>query len=243
MKVLLVVIAITEGYLHNYTKLFRKSHELYAKKHNYDFRVIDYMLDTTINHTSAFSFQKILVCSQYWSAQYDYIVCIDADIFINPESPPIHEFVTSDKIGIVDEMVQSSLELREAYDGTASDYYKLVPETTLDTKMLLNTGVMVFQPKLHSEFLNGVFRKHVTGCMTSNRGYHYEQTTVGYELQSKEMFTPIPNKFNAIWGLSKYMKSTSHISLEDFYRDNYFIHFAGCVDWFLVPVFLHKYLE
>ena len=243
MKVLLVVIAITEGYLDTYNKLFRKSHELYAKKHNYDFRVIDYMLDATVNHTSAFSFQKIQVCSHYWSAQYDYIVCIDADIFINPESPPIHEYVTGDKIGIVDEMNQPSVTLREEYDGTAIDYYKLVSGTELNTRMVLNTGVMVFQPKLHSDFLISVFNKYIRGCMTSNRGYHYEQTTVGYELQSKDMFCLIPNKFNALWGLSKHMKSTSHISLEDFYRDNYFIHFAGCVDWFLVPVFLHKYLE
>jgi hypothetical protein len=243
MKVLLVVIAITPGYLENYTNKFRKSHEQYAKKHNYDFRVIDYMLDTTINHTSAFSFQKILVCSQYWSEQYDYIVCIDADIFINPESPAIHDYVKDEKIGIVDEMAQPSVELREEYDGTAKDYYKQVPSIELDTRMILNTGVMVFQPKLHCKFLRSIFDKHVIGCMTSNRGYHYEQTTVGYELQTHKMFTLIPNKFNALWGLSKHMKSTSHITLEEFYKDNYFIHFAGCVDWFLVPVTLHKYLE
>lgn len=220
------------------------SHEAYAKRHNYDFKVIDYMLDTTINHTSAFSFQKVLVCSQYWSDQYDYIVCIDADIFINHNSPAIHEFVKDGKIGIVDEKTQPSVEIREAeFDGTSVDYYKMVPGAEVNTRMMLNTGVMVFQPKLHSEFLREVFYKYVTGCMTSNRGYHYEQTTVGYELITRSMFTLIPNKFNALWGVSKYIRSTSHITLEEFYNDNYFIHFAGCVDWYAVPGTLHKYLE
>jgi hypothetical protein len=249
-KVLLVVIAITPWYLDLYSTIFRRSHELYAKKHGYDFRIVSEMLDYTVNHTSAFSFQKILVCSQDWSKDYDIIVCIDADIFINPNSPPIHNYCDwQGKIGIVDEYGNQegspsgpSFRARIAQEGTPTDYYQKVPGLDIETKMELNTGVMVFQPRLHADFLRKVFDKYVRGCMTSDRGFHYEQSTVGYELQKNNLYTLLPNKFNALWGVSKYNPETAHISLLDFYQANYFIHFAGNVDWFEVPPVLHKYI-
>jgi hypothetical protein len=242
MKVLLTVIAITPSYLCTYNNIFRKSHEFYAKKHGYDFRVIDYMLDCTVNHTSAFSFQKILVCSQGWSEKYDYIVCIDGDIFINPDSPSIHTCIDFEgKIGVVDEKQQPTLELREKYDGVGSEYYKRAGLDVV-TRMELNTGVMVFQPKLHCNFLRSIFDRYVRGCMTSNLGYHYEQSTVGYEFIVNDMYKIIPGKFNAIWGLCKEIKETSDVSMEQFFKGNYFMHFAGNVDWYVVPDVLHKFI-
>ena len=242
MKVLLTVIAITPSFLCTYNNIFRKSHEYYAKKHSYDFKVIEHMLDHTVNHTSAFSFQKILVCSQDWSAQYDYIIAIDGDIFINPDSPPIHTCIDfEDKIGIVDEKQQPSLELRERYDGTAREYYKRA-DLDIFTRMELNTGVMVFQPKYHATFLRNIFDKYVRGCMISNLGYHYEQSTVGYEIITNNMYKIIPWKFNAIWGLCKEILKNQNISMEDFFKNNYFMHFAGNVDWYDVPGILHKFI-
>jgi hypothetical protein len=244
MRVLVVVIAITPCYLGLYTTIFRKSQELYAKKHGYDFRIVTDMLDYTVNHTSAFSFQKILVCSQEWSKDYDYIVCVDADIFINPNAPPIHNCCDfQEKIGIVDEYGWPSYEARLAHEGSPSDYYKMVPGLDIETKLELNTGVMVFQPKLHADFLRNVFDKYVRGCMTTNRGFHYEQSTVGYELQKNNLYTLIPNKFNALWGVCKYTPETKNTTLLEFYNDNYFIHFAGNLDWFDIPPLLHRYLD
>jgi hypothetical protein len=243
MKVLLTVIAITPSYLATYNNIFRESHELYAKKHSYDFRVVEHMLDYTVNHTSAFSYQKVMVCCQDWSSKYDYIVCIDGDIFINPDSPAIHLCIDfQDKIGIVDEKSQPSVDSREKYDGTGTEYYKKAG-IDLNTRMELNTGVMVFQPKLHGNFLKSIFDKYVKGCMTTNIGFQYEQATVGYELIVNDMYVLIPNKFNALWGISKYMSETSDITMECFFRSNYFIHFAGNVDWYEVPGVLHKYLS
>jgi len=242
MKVLLTVIAITPPYLFLYNNIFRKSHEFYAKKHGYDFRVIENMLDYTVNHATAFSFQKILVCSQEWSGQYDYIVCIDADILINPDSPAIHQCVEfGDKIGIVDEKQQPELELREKYDGTGADYYKN-SGFYVNTRMELNTGVMVFQPRLHGKFLRYIFDKYINGCITTKLGYHYEQSVVGYQLIVNNMYKIIPGKFNALWGLSKDIMGESKVPMEKFFKDNYFIHFAGNVDWFSVPNILHKFI-
>ena len=40
MKVLLVTLTIGDKYLETYNRLFRKSQEEYAKKHQYDFKII-----------------------------------------------------------------------------------------------------------------------------------------------------------------------------------------------------------
>jgi hypothetical protein len=224
MKVLLVVIVIGDYYLDLYEKFFRKSHEIYSKKHGYDFRVVTNMLDYSVNHASAFSFQKILVCSQEWSNDYDYIVCIDADIIINPNSPPIHECCDfKEKIGIINENAQPTPEIWEKCHCTPNDYYRKVKGfEDLDTQFVLNTGVMVLQPKIHADFLRKVFDKYVQGCITTNlNGYHYEQIVVGYEMQKNNLFILLPNKWNNIWGVSKYTQETSHISMEQFFHENY----------------------
>ena len=78
--------------------------------------------------------------------------------------------------------------------------------------------------------------------MTSNLGYHYEQSTVGYEFIVNDMYKIIPGKFNAIWGLCKEIRGVSSVSMEEFFRGNYFMHFAGNVDWYVVPNVLHKFI-
>ena len=112
-KILLVTIAIGEKYINEYNKLFRPSQELYAKRNGYDFKVVTNFLDDKYKFHKSISFNKILVCSQEWSQDYDFIIFIDADIVINKDSPPIHNFVNyGDKIGIINEFSQPSFEKR-----------------------------------------------------------------------------------------------------------------------------------
>ena len=78
------------------------------------------------------SFNKILVCNQEWSKDYDFIVFIDADILINVNAPPIHSHIDyGECIGIIDEYSQPSKERRlkiqrqMGWEKSAVDYYKL----------------------------------------------------------------------------------------------------------------------
>ncbi len=90
MKVLLVTVAIGEQYLKQYYNLFYESQYNYAIKNGYDFKVCTDYLDKVHQHKTTVSFNKVLVCSQEWSANYDFIIFIDADILININSPPLH---------------------------------------------------------------------------------------------------------------------------------------------------------
>ena len=51
-----------------------KSQKNYAKRYEYDFKIIREHLDKENIVNSTISFNKILVCNQTWSYDYDFIV-------------------------------------------------------------------------------------------------------------------------------------------------------------------------
>jgi hypothetical protein len=236
MKCLLVTIAIGEKYLKEYNNLFYESQKNYALKNGYDFKVITEFLDKKNQHNSSISFNKILVCNQEWSNDYDFIIFIDADVLININSPPIHNYVDYEGlIGIIDEYSQPSKERRlkiqkkMGWETSAVDYYKLC-DLDIQTDMVFNSGVLVLQPKIHGDFLQNIYNKYVNKSKNHRRGFHFEQSCIGYELQKNNLYKVIDNRFNAIWSLTK-CDNIENITLNKYFNDNYFIHFAGHTDF------------
>ncbi len=239
MKVLLVSIAIGEKYILEYERLFKKSHEEYAKKCGYDYKLVTELLDNTYkNHKISLYFQKMLVCSQDWSAEYDYIIYIDCDILINTRNaPPIHTSCNfGNSIGIVDEYAQPTpekrLEIQRKMDWekSATDYYSLCGFNIV-TDNVLNSGVLVFQPSKHRQILDMIYEIYLPQGLNNSR-MHFEQTCLGYELQISKEYILLPNSFNAIWAL---YKIAGHKDLQNFYDTNFFIHFAGNTDFDKIP--------
>ena len=236
MKVLLVTIAIGEKYIEEYNNLFYESQKNYALKHGYDFKVINDFLDRNIQNNSTVSFNKILVCNQEWSDDYDFIIFIDADILININSPPIHNYIDyEDCIGIIDEYSQPSKERRlkiqqiMGWETSATDYYKLC-EFDIQTDMVFNSGVLVLQPKKHKDFLQNLYNKYIVESISHYRGFHFEQSCIGYEIQKNNLYKVLDNKFNAVWALTK-IDNIENITLNEYLNENYFTHFAGHVDF------------
>jgi len=236
MKVLLVTIAIGEKYLAEYNNLFYESQKNYALKNGYDFKVITYFLDKTIQHRSSVSFNKILVCNQEWSNEYDFIIFIDADILININSPPIHNYIDYEGcIGIIDEYSQPSkqrrleIQRKMGWETSAVDYYNLCG-LDIQTDMVFNSGVLVLQPKKHADFLQCIYNKYVAQSLSHYRGFHFEQSCIGYEIQKNNLYKVIDNKFNAVWNLTK-LDNIENITLNKYFNENYFIHFAGHTDY------------
>jgi|LakMenEpi03Aug12_release.lakeMendotaPanAssembly.Ray.scaffolds.fasta_scaffold591774_2 hypothetical protein len=235
-KVLLVTIAIGEQYIKEYENLFFESQKNYALKQGYEFMVIKDFLDKNIQHKSTISFNKALVCSQEWSDKYDFIIFIDADILININSPPIHNYVDyGNSIGIIDEYSQPSKERRikiqrkRGWESSAKEYYKL-SGFEIETDIVLNSGVLVLQPKFHKEFLENIYHKYVSKSISHRRGFHFEQSCIGYEILKANIYKVIDNKFNAIWGLNR-LDNIENLTLKRYVDRNFFIHFAGRVDY------------
>jgi hypothetical protein len=236
MKVILVTIVIGNEYFEEYKRLFYESQKNYALQNGYDFKVINNFLDENIQTYSTISFNKILVCNQEWSKNYDFIIFIDADILINVNSPPIHNYIDYDTcIGIIDEYSQPSKERRiniqkkMGWEITATEYYKLCG-FDIETDKVFNSGVLVLQPEIHAEFLQNIYNNYVIKSISHYRGFHYEQSAIGYELQKEKLYKVLDNKFNALWSLTK-LDNIENKSLSQFINENYFIHFAGRTDF------------
>jgi len=235
--VLLVTFAIGDAYMSKYTKLWRTSHENYCKKHGYDFKIIEKFLDKQLDareHIDANN--RLLVCSQEWSKDYEYIVYIDADILININAPPIHTaFDYGNKIGIVDEFSQPCAEQRVerinrrlGWEDSAKAYYQLAG-FDIETDKLLNAGVMVFQPKKHKEVLEHMYSYYEPGYTTHRRGAHYQQAIIGYELMTKDMCIIMSNAWNCVWNHYKVYYDGKK-TIQETFDQHYFLHFAGAID-------------
>ena len=244
MKCCLVTICIGKKYIRQYNKLFRPSQEKYAKNSGYDFKVItDYIKEP--KNPYLISLNKILVCDYNWEKEYDFIIFIDADIIINDNTPPIHnQYNFGDKIGVVSES-QPTIEARieqikhlgRSGSITASKYYKRRSGHIFKTDHVINTGVLVIQPKKHKLFLRNIFDTYFEKQIFK-KTFHFEQSAIGAEIQINDLHYFMDMKWNAVWGNNKYYYNTmkkQSLTLQDFYNQNYFIHLAGRIDFDLVP--------
>lgn len=225
VKVLLVTITL--GYYEQlYPVLFKRSHEVYAKKHGYDFKVIKENL--AYPHYSCITFSKMLLCSQPFSVNYDFIIFVDADILINPNTPSLHNLIDyGDKIGMVDQSTQPNKEKYRELEGPIVNYYKSCGLDDLDSDIILNSGLIVMQPSKHKKLLENIYNKYVMSSINHPRKFQFEQTVLGYELQKDNSFVVLPSKWNTLWW---YYKNDGQ-SLQECYEKNYLIHFAGNCDF------------
>lgn len=216
MKVCIGIICIGQKYLSDFESSFKPSVQAYASKHGYDIKIFtDFLSPET--HSNCISFQKCLVPNQL--KQYDCVVVMDADIYIHDNAPPIHTLLT-DKIGIVDEVGQVSPEQYKAlgFASEPTEYYRL-GGFELNTTKILNTGLILCNPKLHGDFLETVYCKHIGLAPTHPRRFHYEQACIGYELQTQNMFSLLDNRWNHIYMYDKVLGIRS--------GSCYCMHFAG----------------
>lgn len=220
MKVCIGIISIGKSYLAEFERLFKPSVSAYCARYGYDLKIFTDFLDPVRNHPDMISFQKCLVPDQL--RDYDLAIVLDADIYIEPHAPPIHLLELNGKIGIVNEVAQSTVEGYEVmvnigFADHPTTYYKLIG-FDLNTNKMLNTGVMLCNPAKHADYLKAIYEKYVNGAVKHSRGFHYEQGCIGYELQKDEMFELISSVWNFLY---------IHTQMTRDPIRGYFLHFAG----------------
>lgn len=235
-RVLMVTIAIGGRYLDRYKTLFHENHLSYCRLHGYEFRLCDAFLEPGQDDSSLVSMQKFLVCSQPWSRDFDFVVFVDADILTNLRTAPaIHAAADyGGLIGVVDEYSQPSpserrqIQERAGWESTAREYYALAGYD-IETDKVLNSGVLVMQPAKHREFLDRAYEASKDRAKGHPRGFHFEQASLGWHLQTQKRFMEIDNRWNAIYML-QLLSDRPDKSLQSFHRENFFTHFAGGSD-------------
>jgi lipopolysaccharide biosynthesis glycosyltransferase len=223
MKVCIGIVCIGRTYLEEFEKLFKPSVVEYCNKYRYDLKIFTDFLDPKNKHADTISFQKCLVPNQL--LEYDRVVVLDADIFIESHAPPLHVIDLGDKIGFVNEVAQSTPEQYESlvsmgFADHPKEYYRKAG-FDIESNSILNTGVIICQPLKHADYLKSIYEKHADKSVGHPRGFHYEQGCIGYEIQKDNMFTILPNAWNYIYIHPKLLSlkiSTPHA---------FFVHFAG----------------
>jgi hypothetical protein len=220
MKVCFGIISIGKDYLEEFERLFKPSVSAYCQKYGYDLKIFTDYIDSTRKQPGTISFQKCLVADQL--RQYDLVVVLDADIYIENYAPPIHELQLNEKIGIVDEVDQSTPEQYDqlkklGFIDDATSYYSKA-NLQLNTHRILNTGVILCNPSKHGDYLKTIYETYVDKSIGHPRGFHYEQSCIGFELQTDNRYTLISNLWNYIYIHTQLTKTPFH---------SYFLHFAG----------------
>jgi len=216
MATCIAIICIGEKYKDEFTKLFKPSIVNYVEMHGYHLKIFDSFLDSTRQHKDTISFQKCLIASDPSMQEYEKVVILDADILIEQNAPPIPD--VGDKIGIVNEASFVAYDKLAGFATDPTQYYSLCG-FSLTTDKILNTGMMICNPKKHGLFLKEIYDKYIFNCQGHPRGFHYEQTCIGYELQTQEMFTCVSTSWNCIF-IQYYIANLRCTS-------GFFIHFAG----------------
>jgi lipopolysaccharide biosynthesis glycosyltransferase len=216
MRVCVGIICIGEKYLQEFESLFKPSVLNYCNKHGYDLRIFDSYLDPSHAQPGCISFQKCLVPDAL--SEYDRVVVMDADIWINETAPAVHNYDLGGKIAIVNEVAQVSPAeySRLKYNDNAVDYYKLAG-LTINTDSILNTGFMICDTP---QILKDVYWKYIDGAIGHPRGFHYEQACIGYELQTLKNYVPLTNMWNWIYIFDTELRTNTP-------NDVYGLHFAG----------------
>ncbi len=245
IKVCLATICIGEKCTEEYERLFKSSQKAYAERHGYDFFVIsDYI--SNVRDPKVINMNKWLVCKYpvIQDREYDYVVFVDADILIRHDAPPIHESMDfQGKIGVVHQS-QPTIEARHSvqrdrgFEVTAREYYQKHAGLDIESDHIINSGCLVFQPRHHAEYLERMVETFQERILQQTPGLHKDQPFFGYQLQMDNTFVYMDMKWNALWANNHHYATQivgKTLSLQDFYDEHCFIHFAGHSGYDLIP--------
>ena len=255
----IVTIAVGKRFNRMVNKICRENWELYAAKYGYELIVIDELLDNSERGRSrCAAWQKCLILSQKWSDKYERIVWIDTDILINPNAPDICDGIAEDKIGAVNEFTSptresynlalsrmyehwTNLKYNPVINYGAKEYYKSFG-IDCDFEDVVQTGVIVFNPKIHKEILENVYYNY------EEKGLNYEMRPLSYEILKSGMIHWIDNRFNTLLQFQKALyypfllklntkkpslickKEIQSLCIESIFLNSHFMHFTGATE-------------
>ena len=259
MKKAIVTISLGKRFERMVKQYCYANWKYYADKYGYELIIIDKTLDESERGKSrCAAWQKCLVLSQDWSKNYDRIVWIDTDIIINPNSLDVIENVPLEKIGAVDEF---SFPTKQDYQIALSRMYKhwanLGFNPTINYSPIeyyknfgieckfeevVQTGVMVFNPKIHRDILEYVYYNY------EEKGLNYEMRPLSYEILNNNFQYWIDKKFNMHIQFLKALyypylleldmdkisffnkKEILKLNIEAMFANSYFLHFTGATN-------------
>ncbi len=251
MRTAIITLTLGRPYELAWNEVCAPTWRAYAARHGYDVIAINRPLDASLR--AAFrspAWQKLLVFRPEVAKGYDRIVWMDADIVVNPDSPPITDGVPIEKIGAVDEFAMGSAEERATVYGEIARRFPVIAAVQRSYlnpadyhafwglprrgRHILQTGVLVLSPLYHRELFEEIYLCQQKGGAEMN----YEMRPLSFEIQERGLHYLLDPRFNSIFQIEDYRRrfckglicSTQEELLAFIaseYRRNFFLHFAG----------------
>ena len=242
MKVAIVIFVIGEEYERKFEKFFKQNVQYYCQKYDYDLIILNECIKHEPNmDKKKFYWQRMLIPNKF--QEYDYVVSLDSDIYINPEAPPLPlEEIPEGKVGAVNERKymnnyewREMVQLRMGWERTGKEWHALSGESR-DYHDHINGGLVIYQPKYHAECFKDLYEDNISSYMK----YHQDdQSILSLYLIDNNIVHWLDERFNKIWIFHREIfypnfyslyEDTCRLYVKNFLGLNYFCHFCGGVD-------------
>jgi hypothetical protein len=239
MKVAVVVLVVGDRYVKLFGSKFKNNLEYYCKKHGYELiLLLEPIRPEKDMNGIKFLWQKLLIPNKFMN--YDYVVVLDADIFVNPESPPLpFNEIPDGKIGCVNERKymgnyewRELIQIRYKYEKTGKDWYKISGENK-DYNDHMNSGFVIYQPKHHAQILLELYNNNIENYKKYHQG---DQSILSIYFIDNNLVHWLDERFNKVWFFWREIfypffnvmpNELKKIIIANFIKLNYFTHFTS----------------
>jgi hypothetical protein len=188
-----------------------------------------------------FFWQRLLCAKEY--RQYEYVVSMDADIYIHSAAPgfPFEEIPDGKVAAVNERKYMGNYEWREeiqkkaGWEKTGADWYALSGHH-VKYHDHLNGGMVIYQPKYHADLFSKLYEKHMPDYMKYSQD---DQSFLSIYLMDHEQIHWLDERYNRIWFFWKeiFYPGFENLSLDlkkkyvkNYVDHNYFCHFTGGFD-------------
>lgn len=242
MKVGIVIFLIGDNYISKFNNKFRSTLTQYCNKYNYELIILNkYIKDEPNMDKKKFYWQRMLISEKF--IDYDFIVSMDSDIFVNPNSPPIpFEQIPEGKVAAVNERKyfgnyewRESVQIKCGWERTGKEWYALSGENK-EYNDHINGGFVIYQPKYHAKIFKELYDNNINNYM---RYHQDDQSIISSFIIDNNLVYWLDERYNKIWFFWKQIFYPNFDSLphnikqqyiHNFMNLNYFTHFTSHID-------------
>jgi hypothetical protein len=242
IRVAIVVFVIGDKYINIFNGIFRKNLEEYCKKNKYDLILLHDLIRQEPNmDRKKFYWQRFLIPDKF--KDYDYVISMDSDIFVNLDSPPIpFNEIPQGKICAVNERKycnnyewRENVQIKMGWEKTGKDWYALSGENK-DYNDHINGGFVIYQPQYHAKIMLDLYNNNISRYQQ----YHQDdQSILSSYLIDNDLVYWLDERYNKIWffwretfypNFQDLPRETQRLYIQNFLKLNYFTHFTSSID-------------
>jgi len=242
MRIAIVIFVIGDYYIQQFNNKFKNTLSEYCSKYDYELILLNENIKNEPNmERKKFYWQRMLIPDKF--SDYDYVVSMDSDIFVNPDSPPIpFGEIPEGKIAAINERKyfgnyewREKIQVKCGWEKTGKEWYALSGENK-NYNDHINAGFVIYQPKYHGKMFKELYENNINNYMK----YHQDdQSIISSFLIDNNLIYWLDERFNKLWYFWKEIFYPNFNSLPDNLRKmyiqnfislNYFTHFTGHTD-------------